>query len=170
VLFRGDKAGVRYRLSEILYPRDEKIREANLLFNRDKMKNDLIEHVNEAQSEFKEKLKNALPEREKQQMKVLQESSMRLLLNDYLYFKSDLRLKSNERLVREVKQDWFYRRMNFKSVNEINIYLDKMRRQKEAEELSKMINDQNMNDLIEFDKCNNVTKKRAKDNVGDSTE
>ena len=90
MLFRSIRGGVRYKLSEILIPRDPVVREANFQFNREYMKNKLLSLGNEASKEIKRKLKESLKSREDNQIKTIKEASMRLLLNDYLYFKSDL--------------------------------------------------------------------------------
>jgi len=90
VLYRSERGGIKYRLSEILYPRDPKVKAANLAFNKETMKNKLMLLGNEATKEIKKKLIDSLPDREKAQIKVIKESSMRILLKDFLYFKSDL--------------------------------------------------------------------------------
>lgn len=90
VLYRSAKEGVKYRLSEILFPRDPKVREANLAFNREQMKNKLMILGTEINKEFNKKLEDSLASREKMQNKVIKDASMRILLKDYLYFKSDL--------------------------------------------------------------------------------
>lgn len=123
VLYRSEGEGIKYRLSEILFPRDPKVKEANLRFNREQMKNKLMLLGNDTCREVKKKLEDSLPNREKTQLKVIKESSMRMLLKDFLYFKSDLSTKQSERLIKEVKNDHRVRQVYYRNVKDIKAML-----------------------------------------------
>jgi TPP-dependent indolepyruvate ferredoxin oxidoreductase alpha subunit len=90
ILYRSKKGGVRYRLSEILIQRDPKVVKANREFNRENMQNKLLKLSSESSKENKTKLEELLKERNSTQIKTIREGSMRLLLKEYLHFKSDL--------------------------------------------------------------------------------
>jgi hypothetical protein len=90
VLYRSRKAGSKYRLSEILVPRAKEVIEANLRFNAEHMQNKLLKLSHNSTKEAKKKVEECLADRNKILMKTIREGSMRLLLKEYLYFKSDL--------------------------------------------------------------------------------
>lgn len=90
VLYRSKTGGVKYRLSEIFYPsHPDKIR-SNLEFNKECMKNKLLSLGKASAEEHKRKVKEALKNRTETLLKTIKENSMRLLLKEFLYFKSDL--------------------------------------------------------------------------------
>ena len=90
VLYRSKKGGIKYRMSEILYPRDPKIIEANLLYNRKQMQNKLMELSRGASKDIQKKLGETLKSQPDNLLKAIRDSSARELLRDYIYFKSDL--------------------------------------------------------------------------------
>jgi hypothetical protein len=90
VLYRSKRGGIRYRLSEILFPRDPKVRRANLRFNQEHMKNKLLSIGDQASKDIKRKLIESLKTRNDNLLKHVKESSMRMLMTDLLYLKSDL--------------------------------------------------------------------------------
>ena len=90
VLYRSKRGGIRYRLSEILFPRDPKVRRANLRFNQEHMKNKLLSIGDQASKDIKRKLVESLKTKNDNLLKHVKESSMRMLLTDLLYLKSDL--------------------------------------------------------------------------------
>lgn len=90
VLYRSKRGGIRYRLSEILFPRDPKVRRANLRFNQEHMKNKLLSIGDQASKEIKRKLVESLKTKNDNLLKHVKESSMRMLLTDLLFLKSDL--------------------------------------------------------------------------------
>ena len=156
VLYRSLRGGVRYKLSEILVPRDPAVREANLQFNREYMKNKLLSLGNEASKEIKRKLKESLKSREDNQIKTIKEASMRLLLNDYLYFKSDLSKhiylnllgqKSNERILKDMMNEIALNKLDYKNVKEVKriseqslqLQDQKNKKKKEHEEEEKVL-------------------------------
>lgn len=56
VLYRSQKAGCKYRLSEILVPRAKEVIEANLKFNEDHMQNKLLRLSHDSTKEAKKKV------------------------------------------------------------------------------------------------------------------
>jgi hypothetical protein len=77
-------------LSEILFPRDPKIRENNLDFNLSNMKNKLLAMGNEKLRESKKDLEDGLEARMEKQLKAIKEASIQYILKDYLYLCTDV--------------------------------------------------------------------------------
>lgn len=124
-------------MSEILIPRDPRVIEANLAFNKKEMKNKLLSLGNEATLEIKRKLKESLKDRNENLLKIIKESSMRLLLKEFLYFKSDLTLKANERILKDIHNEGLLRKLHYRKVKEIKSYIEKNLKQKLLEEEKK---------------------------------
>lgn len=74
----------------MMFPYDSRIIQSNLEHNLAEMKNNSLMNGNEAWKETKDKMRSVLTSIQQNQVKTIKESSMRMLLKDYVYFTTDL--------------------------------------------------------------------------------
>lgn len=133
---------MKYRLSEILVPSDPNVIQENLAFNRETMKNKLLSLGNEASKEIKRKLKESLKSRNDNQIKTIKEGSMRMLLKDLIFYKSDfstlfrlhLGKKTNDRILKDIHNELSLNKMNYRSVKEIKRLTEQSIKKKETKD------------------------------------
>lgn len=106
------------------------------------MKNKLLSLGNEASKEIKRKLKESLKSRNDNQIKTIKEGSMRMLLKDLIFYKSDfstlfrLRLgkKTNDRILKDIHNELSLNKMNYRSVKEIKRLTEQSIKKKETKD------------------------------------